>query len=159
MTTSTKTTVPQWAIELPKTLPTETYGPVDEDGRHTLGLYELLLAHPDRWAEINERLLAQVGEGTTAAAEAMGSLEQAETEARRSMEIESLRASVYAAIHEIRHAALRAAADIKRLEDPRLYDVDVAENPDIAYVKSFVEDIRKAGIAAYAVWPFNENGD
>lgn len=159
MTTNTKPPTPQWMIELPKTLPTETYGPVDENGRHTPGLYELLIAHPDRWAEINERLLAQVGEGTTAAAEAMESLEQAENEANRSMKIESLRASVYAAIHEIRHAALRAAADIKRLEDPSLYDIDVAENPDIAYVKSFVEDIRKAGIAAYAIWPFNENGD
>lgn len=157
--TMTVKNLPQWDVELPKKLPTETYGTVTEAGERVPGLYDLLLAHPDKWAEINERLLAQTGDGTAYAVKAMRELEQAEIEAQRSMRIDSLRAEVYASIHTIRHAALKAAADIARLEAADVYDVDVAENPDVEYVKSFVEDIRKAGIAAYAIWPFNEDGD
>lgn len=150
---------PQWAVELPKTLPTETYGTVTEAGERVPGLYDLLLAHPDKWVEINERLLAQTGDGTVYAVKAMRELEQAETDAQRSMHIDSLRAEVYASIHTIRHAALKAAADIARLEAADVYDIGTAESADVPYVKSFIDDIRKAGIAAFAIWPFNENGD
>lgn len=158
MTTKAKTSVPQWAAELPELIPLSTYGHVDEKtGEQHPGVYELMLAHPDRMGDISGRLLkGRVGD---AQREAMKVYEEAEREALHTMKIEALRAEVYDAIHTIRHAALRAAANIKRLEDPDLYDVDVAENPDVEYVKSFVEDIRKASIAAYAIWPFNEDGD
>ena len=149
--------VPQWAVELPANMPLAVYGTVTEGGWKVPGLYDLMLAHPDKMGEISDRLLK--GKTGHAEAEAMKAYEEAERDAHRAMQIDALRAEVYEAIHTIRHAALKAAANIARLEAPDVYDVDVTENPDMEYVKSFIEDIRKAGIAAYAILPFDENGD
>jgi hypothetical protein len=116
-----------------------------------------MLAHPDKMSEISDRLLkGRVGD---AELEAMRVYEEAERDALRAMHIDGLRAAVWQSIATIRREALSAAANIARLEAPDVYDVDVTENPDMEYVKSFIEDIRKAGIAAYAILPFDENGD
>lgn len=157
ITNTEKKTVPAWAEALPKTMPTEVYGGTTEDGARIPGLYDLLIAHPDKWAELNERF-AEGFEGDTDPAY-LATWEEAEGEAHRTMRIESLRADAWNAIHEIRQQGLKAAAAIARLEAGDVYDVEVAENPDMGYVKSFIEDIRKAGIAAYALLPFDENGD
>lgn len=156
-TSKAEAQVPQWAVELPKKMPEDVYGGTDADDVRHPGLYDLMLAHPDKMGEISDRLLK--GRAGDAEAEAMRVYEEAEREALRSMKIDGLRIEVYNAIHEIRHAALKAVANLARLESPEVYDVDTAESPDMAYVKSFLEDIRKAGIAAYAILPFDENGD
>ncbi|CAM5608232.1 hypothetical protein ACIPPN_30960 [Streptomyces diastaticus] len=85
--------------------------------------------------------------------------EEAEREANRTMQTENLRADLHSAIREIRMLALKAEAAITQLKSPAVYDVDTAESPDIPYVESFIRDIRKAGIAAHAILPFDSNGD
>lgn len=150
--------VPQWAVELPEIIALSVYGYVDDktSERHP-GVYDLMLAHPDKMSEISDRLLK--GRAGDAEIEAMRVYEEAEREALRAMHIDGLRAEVGRAIAAIRREALSAAANIARLESPEVYDIDIAESPDMGYVKSFIDDIRKAGIAAYAILPFDENGD
>lgn len=150
--------VPGWAVKLPELIEPSVYGHFDEKaGKWRPGVYDLMLAHPDKMGRIGSRLLK--GRTGDAEAEAVRVYEEAEREALHAMRVDALRIDLYNAIHEARQAGLKAEAAIARLEADDVYDVEIAESADVGYLKSFIADIRKAGAAAHRFLPFDENGD
>ena len=148
--------VPTWARTLPSKMPHDVYGGTTDDGARVPGLYDLLLAHPDKADEIRERLMTGVEPDDENRLESVYA--EAQRDANHSMRIDGLRIELYNAIHEARQAGLRAEATIARLEGDDVYDVAIAESADAVYLKAFVADIRRAGAAAYRFLPFDENG-
>lgn len=147
-----------WGSGLGKVLPATVH-----DSGTDRGLLSVMKEYRGHWPAITERLARQLtpelGQEWLAQGKATALIEEAESEIARDDTIERQRITLYEAIHQLRHQALKARAALARLEGDTLYDPAYADAPMTVHLLSFLEGIQRDGAAAWALLATDEHGN